>query len=455
MAMQYMKSIRRKPVAKTESASTPAAETHGLVLTDEDEAFLHHVATSSSISGSDSGDKQPGGSKDEQGRALIDEPLDDDLRRLAEDRGSQEKLDTPDPEPTATAAASSASTDQKKSEKGHKPRKSLWGMLKDRKWMGETEKVDKGKGKVAEDTKSSSEAAVKGKDEEEKKEDQDLSKVLEQLNLAAVNNRVFSISSDTQALLEQFKQVFKDLVNGVPTAYRDLESLLTNGDQELQKSYTKLPSFLQKLVEKLPNKMTEKFAPEILAAASARASKSGINMQHVDKATSTAKKIGIEVPNLKELAGKPAALAGLLRSIIAFLRARFPALIGMNVLWSLGLFILLMVLWYCHKRGREERLAREASMAGEGEKAEGEEARVIDVTDEVSPSSTTPAAVGAPAAATGTVANTESDAQLARQVEGQVQAATTQIEAPTTATSEVAATDKEPRQTKEESDVKV
>ncbi|EGD86844.1 hypothetical protein H112_05359 [Trichophyton rubrum D6] len=453
MAMQYMKSIRRKPVAKTESTSTPAAETHGPVLTDEDEAFLHHVATSSSISGSDSGDKQPGGSKDEQGRELVDEPLDDDLRRLAEDRGSQEKLDTPDTEPTA-ATASSASTDQKKMEKGHKSRKSLWGMLKDRKWMGETEKVDKGKGKVADDTQSSSEAAGKGKNEEEKKEDQDLSKVLEQLNLAAVNNRVFSISSDTQALLEQFKQVFKDLVNGVPTAYRDLESLLTNGDQELQKSYTKLPSFLQKLVEKLPNKMTEKFAPEILAAASARASKSGINMQHVDKATSTAKKIGIEVPNLKELAGKPAALAGLLRSIIAFLRARFPALIGMNVLWSLGLFILLMVLWYCHKRGREERLAREASMAGEGEKAEGEEARVIDVTDEASPS-TTPAAVGAPAAATGTVANTESDAQLTRQVEGQVQAATTQIEAPTTATSEVAAKDKEPRQTMEEDNVKV
>lgn len=323
-------------MAKTESTSTPATETHGPVLTDEDEAFLHHVATSSSISGSDSGDKQPGGSKDEQGRALVDEPLDDDLRRLAEDRGSQEKLDTPDTEPTA-ATASSASTDQKKMEKGHKSRKSLWGILKDRKWMGETEKVDKGKAKVADDTQSSGEAAGKGKNEE-RKEDQDLSKVLEQLNLAAVNNRVFSISSDTQALLEQFKQVFKDLVNGVPTAYRDLESLLTNGDQELQKSYTKLPSFLQKLVEKLPNKMTEKFAPEILAAASARASKSGINMQHVDKATSTAKKIGIEVPNLKELAGKPAALAGLLRSIIAFLRARFPALIGMNVLWSLGLF---------------------------------------------------------------------------------------------------------------------
>lgn len=113
-----------------------------------------------------------------------------------------------------------------------------------------------------------------------------------------------------------------------------------------------------------------------------------------------------------------------------------------------------MVLWYCHKRGREERLAREASMAGEGEKAEGEEARVIDVTDEASPS-TTPAAVGAPAAATGTVANTESDAQLTRQVEGQVQAATTQIEAPTTATSEVAAKDKEPRQTMEEDNVKV
>ncbi|KAM5437807.1 hypothetical protein MferCBS31731_005311 [Microsporum ferrugineum] len=445
MAMQYMKSIRRKPVPKSESKPGPplATEAHGPVLTDEDEAFLRHVTTSSSISAGDDSDKQPGASGNGQDRELIDEPLDDDLRRLAEDRGSQEKLDSSVTEP----AAASTSTDQTKMEKGHKPRKSLWNMLKDRKWLGETEKMDKGKSKATEDNSADTSATSK-EAENEKKEEQDLSKVLEQLNLAAVNNRVFSISSDTQTLLEQFKQVFKDLVNGVPTAYRDLESLLTNGDQELQKSYAKLPSFLQKLVEKLPNKMTEKFAPEMLAAASARASKSGINLQHVDKATSTAKKMGIEVPNLKELAGKPAALAGLLRSIIAFLRARFPALIGMNVLWSLGLFILLMVLWYCHKRGREERLAREASLAGEEakeEKGEGEDGRVIDVTDEVSP---------APATATETVANTENDAQLTRQSNNEVQAPT-QIESPTTATSEAAAADKETRQMKEEENVKL
>ncbi|KAK2873643.1 hypothetical protein FQN49_002215 [Arthroderma sp. PD_2] len=438
MAMQYMKSIRRKAVPK--SASPPATETKGgPVLTDEDEAFLRQVTNSPSISAGDDENKQLGASGNDQDRELADEPLDDDLRRLAEERGSEEKLDTPASE--SASASASASPDQKKTEKGHKSRKSLWNMIKERKWMGETEKVDKGKGKAVDDIAAGDEVTSKVVAKEKKEEEHDISHVLEKLNLAAVNNRVFSISNDTQQLLEQFKQVFKDLVNGVPTAYRDLESLLTNGDQELQKSYGKLPSFLQKLVEKLPNKMTEKFAPEMLAAASSRASKSGINMQHVDKATSTAKKMGIEVPSLKDLAGKPAALAGLLRSIIAFLRARFPALIGMNVLWSLGLFILLMVLWYCHKRGREERLAKEA---GEGE-GEGEDGRVIDVTDEVPPVS---------AATAGTTENAENDAQLTRQTDDGVQALT-QIEGPTTATSDAPAADRETRQANERENVKL
>ncbi|KAF3492262.1 uncharacterized protein GIQ15_01779 [Arthroderma uncinatum] len=447
MAMQYMKSIRRKAVPK--AASPPATETHGPVLTDEDEAFLHHVATSPSLSGGDDSSKQLGEMESSQDREIVDEPLDDDLRRLAEGKGSEENLDTPSSASASASASASHSTDQKNPEKGHKSRKSLWHIFKDRKWMGETEKEDKGKGK-ANDSTTGSDPTNKAEEKEKKDEEQDISHVLEKLNLAAVNNRVFSISSDTQDLLEQFKQVFKDLVNGVPTAYRDLESLLTNGDQELQKSYGKLPSFLQKLVEKLPNKMTEKFAPEMLAAASARASKSGINLQHADKATSTAKKLGIEVPSLKDLAGKPAALAGLLRSIIAFLRARFPALIGMNVIWSLGLFILLMVLWYCHKRGREERLAKEAAAAGEGE---GEDDRVIDVTDETSPAAVTAAATTTTAAA-GTAANAETDAQLTRQTDDGLQAPT-QIEGPTTATSDAPAADTVTRQTKEGEKMKV
>lgn len=78
---------------------------------------------------------------------------------------------------------------------------------------------------------------------EAQREEEDMTVVLERLNLAAVNNRVFSISDDTQELLEKFNLVFKDLINGVPTAYDDLESLLTNGDRQLQRRSTPSPAF--------------------------------------------------------------------------------------------------------------------------------------------------------------------------------------------------------------------
>jgi hypothetical protein len=162
--------------------------------------------------------------------------------------------------------------------------------------------------------------------------------ILDRLNLAADNNRVFSVSDETQELLRKFKLIFKDLVNGVPTAYHDLESLLTNGNRQLQDTYSKLPGFLQKLIEKLPERWTESLAPEMLAAAGERASASGVNMVNVGKAAAAAQKIGIDVPSLKELVAKPTALVGMLRSIMAFLRARFPAVMGVNVMWSLALF---------------------------------------------------------------------------------------------------------------------
>jgi hypothetical protein len=161
---------------------------------------------------------------------------------------------------------------------------------------------------------------------------------LERLNLAAVNNRVFSISDETQELLQKFNLILKDLINGVPTAYDDLESLLTNGDKQLQRTFAHLPSFLQKLIEQLPSKMTEGFMPEMMAAAAAKAEKSGVNMENAGKAAGKAKKMGFKAPSLKDLVGKPGAIAGMLRSIIQFLRARFPAFMGMNVLWSLAMF---------------------------------------------------------------------------------------------------------------------
>ena len=53
----------------------------------------------------------------------------------------------------------------------------------------------------------------------------------------------------------------------MPTAYHDLESLLTNSEDQLQGMFKGMPSFIQKLVEKLPEKFTSHLGPEVLAAA--------------------------------------------------------------------------------------------------------------------------------------------------------------------------------------------
>lgn len=187
---------------------------------------------------------------------------------------------------------------------------------------------------ASKDKSKDKDTSAEEQQQQQPKADDDMSEILEQLNLAAENNRVFSASDEMQELLRKFKLIFKDLINGVPTAYHDLEMLLKNGNKQLQETYTRLPGFLQKLIEKLPEKWTESLAPEVLAAASEKA---GMNAENAAKAGAAASKMGFQVPSLKELVGKPAAIAGMMRSIVAFLKARFPALIGVNMLWSLAL----------------------------------------------------------------------------------------------------------------------
>ena len=120
-------------------------------------------------------------------------------------------------------------------------------------------------------------------------------------------------------------------MNGVPEAYNDLENLLKNRDQQIEELFNSLPGFLQKLVAQLPESLT----PEILATLAAKAEKSGaMNLENKEKAAKAAGKIKTFS---KDWVTKPTAILGFLRSIMAYLRARFPALIGMNVLWSLAL----------------------------------------------------------------------------------------------------------------------
>ncbi|KAL4921939.1 hypothetical protein BDW62DRAFT_98983 [Aspergillus aurantiobrunneus] len=351
------------------NAQPPQArrKSHDPVLTPEDEAFLRSVTSesSSATAQQDDGVVGPGRAGDQPSSSSPVEaqvPLPTSpAEEFGKELGERERKKSVTEQPgnagssvTATGQESSAKAERSTSPEKKRP----WSLFRKKSVKKATE-PQKPQPKAAR-APATTNSAPEGKDDKEKKqEDEDMTEILEKLNLAADNNRVFSISDETQELLRKFKLIFKDLINGVPTAYHDLEMLLTNGNRQLQYTYSSLPSFLQKLIEKLPERWTESLAPEMIAAAAERASRSGVNVDNVGKAAAAANKMGIQVPSLKELVGKPAAIVGMLRSIMAFLRARFPAVLGMNVLWSLALFILLFVLWYCHKRGREVRLENE------------------------------------------------------------------------------------------------
>ena len=75
----------------------------------------------------------------------------------------------------------------------------------------------------------------------------------------------------------------------------------------------------------------------MLAAA---AEKHGVSSKYANLAARGAEKAGVKIktPSLKDLVTKPGAVAGLLKTIMNFLKLRFPAFLGMNVLYSLALF---------------------------------------------------------------------------------------------------------------------
>lgn len=134
-------------------------------------------------------------------------------------------------------------------------------------------------------------------------------------------------------MVQKFTVILKDLVNGVPTAYDDLVYLLDESQEQLQNNYWRLPSYLQRLIRTLPARLSGGLGPEILATAAASAGSAGQSgTKHA------AGKGGLRIPSLKDMVTKPGAVAGALKAIMNFLKLRWPAFIGTNLLWSLGLF---------------------------------------------------------------------------------------------------------------------
>ncbi|GAO18751.1 hypothetical protein UVI_02040730 [Ustilaginoidea virens] len=166
---------------------------------------------------------------------------------------------------------------------------------------------------------------------EREQEKKDLTKVLNRLNLSVKNNKV--ISTDSSAALASFTNVFKDLVNGVPTAYDDLMKIVEDRDGTLAKGFDKLPKSLKKLVMQLPDKITSTLGPELLAAAAAS---QGIKAETSGGLKGAAKKVFVPA-NLTQLVTKPGAIVSMLRAIVEVLKTRWPAFIGMNVIWGVAL----------------------------------------------------------------------------------------------------------------------
>ncbi|KPM42423.1 hypothetical protein AK830_g4138 [Neonectria ditissima] len=190
--------------------------------------------------------------------------------------------------------------------------------------------------------------------QEAEREKEDLSNVLDRLNLQAKNNKIVSLSNESSDLLQRFTQIFKDLVNGVPTACNDLMSLVEDRDGAINRGFEKLPSSMKKLVTQLPEKLTTSLAPELLAAA---AESQGLKAETEIGVKEAAKKLFMP-GNISELVTKPGAVVSMLKAIVNALKLRWPAVMGTNVVWSVALFLLMFVLWYCHKRGREVRLEK-------------------------------------------------------------------------------------------------
>lgn len=181
------------------------------------------------------------------------------------------------------------------------------------------------------DTLTADDATAPG--DEAKREERDINRLLDRMNLSAYNNKVVSMSDDTAEVLRRFTQVFKDLANGVPTAYDDLVRLVSDRDGTINRGFEKLPSSMQKLVTQLPEKLTSTIAPELLAAAAAS---QGIDAKAEGGIKGTAQKLFMP-KNILELATKPGALVGMLRAIVTALKTRWPAFLGVNVLWSISL----------------------------------------------------------------------------------------------------------------------
>ena len=213
--MEYFsaKRARSKSPAPQHHLSTHTEEKP--VLSEEDEAFLHRIATE--------GPPPP----------LPARPQ--DLHEAGETQGNNAQIalmngaqsiplpDVPDTPDDVLTTAESGSFEKGKGKE--KAKRSKWSFLRRDSRDAKRQATATGLMSAAEGLKSPDTQPNEGgqvSDPEAKKEEEEMTSVLEELNLAAVNNRVFSISKESQELLHKYDS----LLSNIPSDSRPAYSLL-------------------------------------------------------------------------------------------------------------------------------------------------------------------------------------------------------------------------------------
>ena len=199
--------------AKSKSPASQAQAVEEPILNEEDEAFLARIAS----------EGIPPELPQRPGPPLPERPL--DLPEAGEILGNNAQIalmngaqdipipdvpDTPDELP-ASMETEGVDHAEEKGKGKHKGRKTKWTFL--RRDSRGTKRKDKAalavdlmsaaEGLKSSDAQPNEDGRVS--DPEAEKEEEEMSNVLEQLNLAAVNNRVFSISKESQELLHKYE----------------------------------------------------------------------------------------------------------------------------------------------------------------------------------------------------------------------------------------------------------
>ena len=165
--------------------------------------------------------------------------------------------------------------------------------------------------------------------------DHGVTQALEYLNSSVIKNKIYFISSVSTELNHSLATALEDLITGIPIVYGDVKSFLQTSKNTLDKFFEDLPNFIKALAKEL-SKQIQKFLPaELIKVASTVPklnSKDGIKLKIID------------------------TLAKILKSVSTGMRFFLPAFLIKKVSICLTVIVFLFVVWYCRKRGKDERL---------------------------------------------------------------------------------------------------